>query len=147
MESAASETKKTSPNKKMKFVICMFFIMLMVFAFLKVREMSNPGGRGAVSAPGIRDPGRDDPAAPTPTATTTQNQLDRIRIGALVAALISVSPGLPTVEYVSDTLTVKKVNPTFYQNVERGDWVVTYPTLVVIYRPSDNHIVNALPIK
>ncbi|MSR85086.1 hypothetical protein EXS71_01435 [Candidatus Uhrbacteria bacterium] len=134
MEFEVPEVKKSSPHKKIKFVICMFFIMLMVFAFLKIRELS--------------DPGRDDPAPTTmTTVTTTQDQLDQIRIGAFVAALISVPPGQPSVEYVSDTITLKKLNPIFYQDVARGDWVVTYSTFVVIYRPGENKIVNLLPIK
>lgn len=52
----------------------------------------------------------------------------------------------PTVIEVSDVPRLKKANPDFYQDVEKGDYLLMYPGKAVIYRQSENKIINVAPI-
>ena len=135
MDVNVPEQKKPPSKKKTSLALFMFVMMLVVFGVLRVQQINNP-------IPALSN---DQPKSAT--ATSTQDEVERMQISTLVAALTTVPPGLPIVEYVSDTYILKKLNPDFYKEVQRGDWVVSYSTLVVIYRPSSNTIVNSAPIQ
>jgi hypothetical protein len=52
----------------------------------------------------------------------------------------------PTVIEVSDVPRLKKANPDFYQDVAKGDYLLMYTGKAVIYRQSNNQIINVAPI-
>jgi hypothetical protein len=52
----------------------------------------------------------------------------------------------PTVARVENVDTLKKSNPDFYKNVAAGDYLILYPQRAVIYRKTENKIMNVAPI-
>ena len=52
----------------------------------------------------------------------------------------------PTVALISDVSKLKMINPIFYENVENGDILIVYTSVTVIYRQTENKIVNAAPV-
>lgn len=52
----------------------------------------------------------------------------------------------PTVARVDDPGKLKNANEQFYANVQQGDYLILYPQRVIIFRESNNQIVNVAPI-
>jgi hypothetical protein len=52
----------------------------------------------------------------------------------------------PTIARVEDPAALKKNNEVFYKNVEKGDYLVLYKDRAIIYRESNNQIINVAPI-
>ena len=52
----------------------------------------------------------------------------------------------PTVAKVEDPAALKKSNESFYVNVEKGDYLVIYTDRAIIYRKSQNKLINIAPI-
>ena len=65
---------------------------------------------------------------------------------ARVAGHISVPNGIPEVTKLAEVEVLKHQNPTFYGQAAPGDWVVRYPSFVVLYRLETNKVLTLLPL-
>lgn len=63
-----------------------------------------------------------------------------------VARHILVTSENPTIAEIKDIEELKATNPLFYQNAKNGDKVLAYSDKVVIYRESEDIIVNVSPV-
>lgn len=52
----------------------------------------------------------------------------------------------PTVARVEDPAKLQKANAEFYKNVQKGDYLVIFPKRAIIYRESNNQLINIAPI-
>lgn len=52
----------------------------------------------------------------------------------------------PTVARVENPDVLKEGNPDFYRDAQANDYLVLYPQRAIIYRLSDNKIINIAPI-
>ncbi len=53
----------------------------------------------------------------------------------------------PTVARIDDPEKLKKSNEEFYEDVERGDYLVIFPKRAVIFRETTDQGINTAPIK
>ena len=58
-----------------------------------------------------------------------------------VSRHIQVPSDIPKVKQVIEGDAIKAANPDFYGQVAFGDWILTYETLVVIYRPVGDKVI------
>ena len=58
-----------------------------------------------------------------------------------VSRHIQVPPDVPKVTQVIEGDALKAANPDFYNQIAYGDWILTYQTLVVIYRPVGDRVI------
>lgn len=86
---------------------------------------------------------KSDPAA----AQVEKNQAETDRVmTALKKVLFVGEQDAPTVARVEDPEKLKKSNQEFYKDVLAGDYLVIFPKRAVIYRESNNQIINIAPI-
>lgn len=52
----------------------------------------------------------------------------------------------PTAARVEDPAKLQKANAEFYKNVQKGDYLVIFPKRAIIYRESNNQLINIAPI-
>ena len=84
---------------------------------------------------------RTAPAAPQPILTPQERAI------AAVEAKIGVPKGeRPSVEHVSGTSFLQSVNPLFYAETRDGDWLLHYPSLIVIYREEGDRVIKTSPV-
>ncbi len=74
-----------------------------------------------------------------------QAETDRV-LGALTKVILIEETDKPTVARVDDPEKLKKSNETFYKNIQQNDYLVIYPKRAIIYRESNNQIINVAPI-
>lgn len=67
-------------------------------------------------------------------------------LASLKAVLFIEEKDKPTVARVESPETLKKNNETFYKNIQKGDYIVLYPSRAIIFRQSTNQIINIAPI-
>ncbi len=80
-------------------------------------------------------------------AQQAQNTEETSRILAKLKTLIKIDEtDAPTVARVEDAAKLKAANAEFYKNVEKGDYLVIFPTRAIIFRDSSNQIINIAPI-
>jgi hypothetical protein len=85
----------------------------------------------------------DDPS----TAITERNQAETTRImDSLKKRLLIGETEAPTVARVDDPARLKSSNQEFYKDVQVGDYLVIYPKRAIIYRESNDQIINFAPI-
>jgi hypothetical protein len=83
----------------------------------------------------------------SPEAVAARNLADSQRIVEKVSEiLITESEAEPTVARVEDPQVLRDANPDFYKNVDAGDYLVLYPQRAIIYRESENRVINVAPI-
>jgi hypothetical protein len=86
---------------------------------------------------------KDDPTA----AIKAKNLKETERVLAEVKGIILIeSSDAPTIARVEDPAALQKNNATFYKNVQKGDYLVLYKDRAIIYRESNNQIINVAPI-
>jgi hypothetical protein len=86
---------------------------------------------------------KNDPTA----AIKDKNLKETERVLAEVKGIILIeSTEAPTIARVEDPVALQKNNATFYKNVQKGDYLVLYKDRAIIYRESNNQIVNVAPI-
>lgn len=73
--------------------------------------------------------------------TETTEIIDR-----LSAIILLPEDGDPTVAKVQDVEKLKSSNEAFYRNVAVDDYIVLYPDRAIIYRKSNNQIINVAPV-
>ncbi len=67
-------------------------------------------------------------------------------IGALKKIILIDTNEAPTVARVENPDTLKQNNATFYKNVAKGDYLVIFKDRAIIFRASENQIINIAPI-
>lgn len=67
-------------------------------------------------------------------------------IEQLSSILLIPEGGDPTVAKVQDVEALKRTNESFYKDVAVDDYIVLYPDRAIIYRKSDNQIINVAPV-
>ena len=83
----------------------------------------------------------------TPEAVAAKNQEESARvISALDLVLYTESEDEPTVARIEDPEILKQANPDFYKNAQTGDYLILYPNRAVIFRESENRVINVAPI-
>lgn len=63
-----------------------------------------------------------------------------------VGELILLPDETPTVAAITNTSGLKKGNPSFYKNAIDGDILIIFTDKAILYRESDNIIVNVAPV-
>lgn len=80
-------------------------------------------------------------------AITEKNSVETDQVlVSLKAVLLVEETEKPTVARVETPETLKKNNETFYKNIQKGDYIILYPTRAIIYRKDTNQIINMAPI-
>ena len=80
-------------------------------------------------------------------AQKAQNSAETQRVLAELKKVLRVDETeAPTVARVEDPAKLKKANAEFYKHVEKGDYLVIFPKRAIIYRESNNQIINIAPI-
>ena len=80
-------------------------------------------------------------------AQKAQNSAETERVlGELKKILRVDETQAPTVARVEDPAKLKTANAEFYKNVEKGDYLVIFPKRAIIYRESNNQLINIAPI-
>jgi len=86
---------------------------------------------------------KNDPKA----AITEKNQVETDRvIASLKKALLIGETDAPTVARVEDPEKLKSSNQEFYKDIVKGDYLIIFPKRAIIYRESNNQIINIAPI-
>lgn len=67
------------------------------------------------------------------------------KITNAVGKLIQLPEGTPQIATVSDVETLKKSQP-FFENAQNGDQVLVFTKEAILYRPSNNKIINVAPV-
>lgn len=74
-----------------------------------------------------------------------QAETDRV-LTALKRTILITETDAPTVARVEDPEKLKASNQAFYKDVQVGDYLVIYPKRAIVYRESNDQIVNIAPI-
>ncbi len=130
-------TRRVARGKPSKRKILIVLVALLVVAL---------GGASALSYIKWRDAERrlesfNDPAQ--------YEKLQMERAQATIDALgkLMILPDeKPTIATIVDVESLKKQNPEFYKNARNDDKILVYPNKAIIYRESENIIVNVLPV-
>lgn len=80
-------------------------------------------------------------AVASKNASETKDVLDAVN-----KVIFTESDKQPTVARVESPDTLKKSNPDFYKNVTAGDYLILYPQRAIVFRKSENKIINVAPI-
>lgn len=82
----------------------------------------------------------------TPEAIAAKNLEESKRvIGALDQVLYTESEDQPTVARIEKPSALQESNPEFYKNAQAGDYLILYPQRAVIFRESENRVINVAP--
>jgi hypothetical protein len=80
-------------------------------------------------------------------AQKAQNSAETQRVLGELKKILRVDEAeAPTVARVEDPAKLKTANAEFYKNVEKGDYLVIFPKRAIIYRESNNQLINIAPI-
>ena len=60
--------------------------------------------------------------------------------------LYTESEDQPTVARIEDPAVLQEANEEFYRNAQAGDYLILYPNRAIIFRESENLVVNVAPI-
>ncbi len=83
----------------------------------------------------------------TPEGIAAKNLEESERvIGALDLVLYTESEEQPTVARIEEPAVLQDANPEFYKNAQAGDYLILYPQRAVIFRESENRVINVAPI-
>ena len=126
-KSASKDAKKMNMNPMMMAMVAVVVVALGVAAFFwnEARE-ANSQSDEAVAARNAEE------------SAEVVGNLDKI--------LLTESESEPTVARVEDPELLQNANPDFYKNVAEGDYLILYPQRAIIYRNSEDRIINIAPI-
>ena len=83
----------------------------------------------------------------TPEGIAAKNLEESERvISALNLVLYTESDQQPTVARIEDPAVLQEANPEFYKNAQAGDYLILYPQRAIIFRESENRVINVAPI-
>jgi len=80
---------------------------------------------------------------------STDNSADTAKYNALidkVKKIILVPDENPTIATIANLEEVQKQNATFYADAKEGDTVIIFSTKALIYRESEDKIINVAPV-
>lgn len=80
-----------------------------------------------------------------PQVQRDQVESERI-LSKLRQVLLINESGQPSVAKVDSPEKLKATNPEFYKDALVDDYIIVYPTRAIIYRTSNNQIINIAPI-
>lgn len=60
--------------------------------------------------------------------------------------LMVLPAGTPSMELVQDVQLLRSLQPSLVDSLRVGDWLVRYSTMVIVYRSSEQRIVQVLPV-
>jgi hypothetical protein len=102
---------------------------------------------GSVGAAGFFYKEARDLKADPKSAITEKNQAETTRVlDSLKKRLFIGESDAPTVARVEDPEKLKKSNAEFYKDIQVGDYLVIYPKRAIVYRESNDQIINVAPI-
>lgn len=78
-------------------------------------------------------------SAPTPSSATEL-------LIQKVSAHMTLPSVPPSVRQVQEVELLQRENPLFYQQAQIGDWVLSFPTMIILYRASTDRIITTLPV-
>jgi hypothetical protein len=122
------DTKKPKSGKKLNLVLALLLVGALAaggFFYSKYKSVSS-------------DPKK---AVASKNASETKDVLDAVN-----RVIFTESDKQPTVARVESPDTLKKSNPDFYKNVTNGDYLILYPQRAIVFRKSENKIINVAPI-
>jgi hypothetical protein len=120
--------KKVGGGKKLNLVLSLLLLGALAaggFFYTKYKNVSS-------------DPKK---AVASKNASETKDVLDAVN-----KVIFTESDKQPTVARVESPDTLKKSNPDFYKNVTGGDYLILYPQRAIVFRRSENKIINVAPI-
>lgn len=74
-----------------------------------------------------------------------QVETDRVMV-SLKKTLLITEADAPTVARVEDPEKLKSSNQEFYKDIQKGDYLIIFPKRAIIYRESEDQIINVAPI-
>ncbi|MEP7103699.1 MAG: hypothetical protein ABI721_03255 [Candidatus Dojkabacteria bacterium] len=83
------------------------------------------------------------------TSGTDQTAQDTAKYNALtdkIKKIILVPNESPTIATIANLEEVKSQNATFYADAQEGDTVIIFSTKALIYRESEDKIINVAPV-
>lgn len=81
------------------------------------------------------------------SAITEKNQAETDRVlTSLKQTLLIGETDAPTVARVEDPEKLKSSNQEFYKDIVKGDYLIIFPKRAIIYRESNDQIINIAPI-
>lgn len=79
--------------------------------------------------------------------SSTRNKVeDNLTTTEKLSRILLIPQDSPTIGEISDIETLKQGNPDFYKNAEKGDKLILFKEIAVIYREELNLIVNMAAI-
>lgn len=84
------------------------------------------------------------------TSDRSVSAIDQDPISVLLTRVnrhVSLPAGAPSVEHVSQIAALKQVNPLFYQDLEDGDWILRYPSVLVVYRAEIDRVIRVKEVE
>lgn len=77
----------------------------------------------------------------------TMEGAETARVLASLGKVLKIEAGQnPTVARIESPDQLKRSNPTFYADAQKGDYLVVFSSRAVIYRESTNQLINIVPI-
>ena len=78
---------------------------------------------------------------------TTQSNLEESEqvLESLNQILLTESDKTPTIARIEKPERLRENNEDFYKNAQEGDYLILYPKRAVIFRQSENLIINVVP--
>ena len=85
---------------------------------------------------------RENPSA----VIEDRNAEESARVTGKLQKIIRFTEEDPTVARIEDPSVLQSSNPDFYRDAVAGDYLVLFPSRAIVYRESDNQIINVAPI-
>jgi cytoskeletal protein RodZ len=132
ISSSESKSKKLNLKKPNKSIVAIVLVLLFVAAI----------GSSIYFYKQYKDV-KNNPTA----AVNEKNSQETEKVLSEVKAVILIdSTEAPTIARVEDPSALQKNNEVFYKNVQKGDYLILYKDRAIIYRESNNQIINVAPI-
>jgi cytoskeletal protein RodZ len=132
VSSSESKSKKMNLKKPNKSIVAIVLVLLFVAAI----------GSSIYFYKQYKDV-KNNPTA----AVNEKNSQETEKVLSEVKAVILIdSTEAPTIARVEDPSALQKNNEVFYKNVQKGDYLILYKDRAIIYRESNNQIINVAPI-
>lgn len=101
----------------------------------------------SLSAAGYYYKKYNDIASNPSSAQSEKNKAETTRVlDNLKAAILITEKDAPTVARIEEPEKLKKSNPTFYKDIQKGDYLIIFPKRAIVYREANDQIINIAPI-